>query len=138
MHVIARLAALVPRPRVNLTRYHGLFAPRARHRQQVVPRPLAPTRPQRQDREPGTAPASAPRTAMTWMQRLRRIFAIDLSECPLCGAPMRVIAEITDPKVIAKILEHIAAREPGEGTARAPPLANVARRGIQRFSGSAQ
>ncbi len=25
---IARLAALVPTPRVNLTRYHGVFAPR--------------------------------------------------------------------------------------------------------------
>jgi len=24
---IARLAALVPRPRINLTRYHGVFAP---------------------------------------------------------------------------------------------------------------
>jgi hypothetical protein len=24
---MARLAALVPRPRVNLTRYHGVFAP---------------------------------------------------------------------------------------------------------------
>ncbi len=29
---IARLAALVPRPRVNLTRYHGVFAPNNRFR----------------------------------------------------------------------------------------------------------
>ena len=26
---IARLAALVPKPRVNLARFHGVFAPRA-------------------------------------------------------------------------------------------------------------
>ncbi len=26
---IARLAALVPKPRVNLTRFHGVFAPTA-------------------------------------------------------------------------------------------------------------
>jgi hypothetical protein len=26
---IVRLAALVPKPRVNLTRYHGVFAPNA-------------------------------------------------------------------------------------------------------------
>ena len=38
---------------------------------------------------------------------------------------MRVIAEITDPKVIAQILGHIAAREAGEGTARDPPLASA-------------
>jgi hypothetical protein len=54
------------------------------------------------------------------------VFAIDLSECPLCGAQLRVIAEITDPSVIARILEHIAAHEAGAGTARTPPLASAA------------
>ena len=34
---IARLAALVPTPRVNLTRYHGVFAPNSRLREQVTP-----------------------------------------------------------------------------------------------------
>jgi len=35
-------AALVPRPRVNLTRFHGVFAPNSRHRAQVTPaRPMA-------------------------------------------------------------------------------------------------
>ncbi len=29
---IARLAAVVPKPRVNLTRYHGVFAPNNRLR----------------------------------------------------------------------------------------------------------
>ena len=28
---VARLAALVPKPRVNLTRFHGVFAPTSRH-----------------------------------------------------------------------------------------------------------
>jgi hypothetical protein len=35
---MARLAALVPRPRLNLTRFHGLFAPHFRHRGRIVPR----------------------------------------------------------------------------------------------------
>ena len=34
---IARLAALVPKPRVNLTRFHGVFAPNSRHRALVTP-----------------------------------------------------------------------------------------------------
>ncbi len=34
---IARLAALVPRPRVNLTRYHGVFAPNSKLRALVTP-----------------------------------------------------------------------------------------------------
>ncbi len=33
---IARLAALVPKPRGNLTRFHGLFAPNSRYRGRVT------------------------------------------------------------------------------------------------------
>jgi hypothetical protein len=33
---MARLAALVPRPRANLTRFHGVFAPNSRHRGRVT------------------------------------------------------------------------------------------------------
>jgi len=32
---IAKLVALVPKPRVNLTRYHGVFAPNSKYRIQV-------------------------------------------------------------------------------------------------------
>ena len=35
---IARLAALAPRPRLNLTRFHGMFAPNCKHRERIVPR----------------------------------------------------------------------------------------------------
>jgi hypothetical protein len=34
---IARLVALVPKPRVNLTRFHGVFAPNSKHRALVTP-----------------------------------------------------------------------------------------------------
>ena len=34
---IARLVALVPKPRVNLTRYHGVLAPNSKHRVLVTP-----------------------------------------------------------------------------------------------------
>ncbi|MDW3816074.1 transposase [Klebsiella pneumoniae] len=34
---IAKLAALVPKPRVNLARFHGVFAPNSKHRVQVTP-----------------------------------------------------------------------------------------------------
>ena len=34
---IVRLAALVPKPRVNLTRFHGVFAPNSAHRAPVTP-----------------------------------------------------------------------------------------------------
>ena len=42
LELIEKLAALVPPPRLNLLRYHGLLAPNARHRNQVVPAPPSP------------------------------------------------------------------------------------------------
>jgi hypothetical protein len=61
------------------------------------------------------------------MQRLKRVFAIDIETCANCGGKLRVIACIEDPDVIAKILEHIRAREQAEPSQpRAPPLHDTA------------
>jgi hypothetical protein len=54
------------------------------------------------------------------MQRLKRVFAIDIETCPDCGGTLRVIACIEDPPLIAKILGHVRARrqkpsKPGRG-----------------------
>jgi len=63
---------------------------------------------------------------MTWAQRLKRVFGIDIETCRECGGAVKVIACIEDPTVIEKILTHLEkelAREPAallpEG--RAPP-----------------
>ena len=59
---------------------------------------------------------------MTWMQRLKRVFAIDIETCPKCGGTLRVIACIENPDVIAAILEHVGAREAAAtANPRAPP-----------------
>jgi hypothetical protein len=34
---ISRLVALVPKPRVHLTRFHGVFAPHSKYRARVTP-----------------------------------------------------------------------------------------------------
>ncbi len=36
---IARLATLVPKPRVNVTRFHGVFAPNSRYRGRMTSEP---------------------------------------------------------------------------------------------------
>ena len=65
---IARLAALVPKPRVNLTRYHGVLAPNHRWRRLVTPakrgKGLSSS-----NEEVGT-PAKC-HAAMTWAQARR-------------------------------------------------------------------
>jgi len=121
---LARLAALVPRPRSHLIRFHGVLAPNARHRRLVVPVP-PPTPPGTQDE----LSAARQRAPMTWMQRLRRVFDIDISQCPRCGAALRVLAVITEPRVIAAILEHIDTR-----AARAPVLRKYSVTSQQAFN----
>ena len=60
---------------------------------------------------------------MSWAQRLKRVFAIDISTCPACGGTVRVIACVEEPALIAKILGHVRAREELGGLeARAPPV----------------
>ena len=39
---------------------------------------------------------------------LRRIYEVDPLACPRCAAPMRIVAVITDPAVIIRILVHRA------------------------------
>ena len=129
---LARLAALVPRPRAHLTRYHGVFAPNCGLRKQVVPSPAGKGVRKRHPRkwprcksgEP-SAPASAPplnddglpMAPMTWAERLRRVFQIDITTCPECGGRLRWIADVTEPTVIRKILSHIQSRGPPAGRA---------------------
>jgi len=71
---MARLAALVPRPRVNLTRYHGVFAPNSPHRAWVTKagRGRGANRKVSEEGEEDTP--AARRSAMSWAQRLKRVF----------------------------------------------------------------
>lgn len=48
---------------------------------------------------------------MTWMQRLKRVFNIDIETCERCGGKVKVIASIEDPAVIAHILKHLKQKE---------------------------
>ena len=120
---IARLAALVPPPRVHLTRFHGVFAAHAALRAAITPggrglgaqkRAAAPERPASKD------------VRMNWGRRLKRVFGIEIEQCVRCGGRLKVLASIEEPELIERILAH--RRERGEGAAptaglgaRAPP-----------------
>ena len=92
---IARLAALVPKPRAHLTRYHGVFAPASPDRARVVPGTRAAAAGQAV--ESGEPSAAARQRSLTWAQRLKRVFAIDIETCRRCGGQLKVIASIEDP-----------------------------------------
>ncbi len=116
------LAALVPRPRAHLTRYHGVFAPASRDRARIVPKTRAAAAGKAME---SNEPSAVDRQrAMSWAQRLKRVFAIDIETCRQCGGHLRVIASIEQPAVIERILEHLRhTAEPVDPAhpSRAPP-----------------
>jgi len=48
---------------------------------------------------------------MTWAQRLKRVFNIDIEVCSRCGGSVRVIACIEDEDIIDRILAHLREKE---------------------------
>jgi hypothetical protein len=72
---VARLASLIPKPRVNLTRYHGILAPNHRWRGLVTPARRGKGVQKNANADVRT-PAEC-HAAMTWAQRLKRVFNID-------------------------------------------------------------
>ena len=121
--LLEKLAALVPPPRLNLVRYHGVLAPNAADRAQIVPGPeeevealAAPT----SDGEP--TPAQR-RHRLAWAVLLARVFQFDVTECPACGGRMQIVAAVTDARSIGRYLEGVGlpSRAPPIAPARPPP-----------------
>jgi hypothetical protein len=88
-------------PRVNLTRFHGVFAPNSNHRAQVTPAKRGKGNKPKTDATDNRTPAEA-HAAMRWAQRLKRVFHIDIETCSHCGGAVKVIACIEDPVVIER------------------------------------
>ena len=55
---------------------------------------------------------------MTWAQRLKRVFSIDIEKCEKCGGPVRIIASIEDPDVIPAASDRSDPEGPGPGSAK--------------------
>jgi hypothetical protein len=135
---LEKLAAMIPKPRINLLVYHGIFAPHARGRKDAVRRAhegamraaALPAAGEAASNPANTRPTAAPAAEpvggdparprppppragyvrpkyFAWAALLERTFAIDVLACPECGGRLRLIATITDPGVIQKILDHL-------------------------------
>jgi len=117
-------------PAVNMIRYHGVFANRSRHRAQLPAPPpsrwAGPAAPcvgpattegaANQDQERAELPPQvppqppsrpAPRRRTPWATLLCRVFDVDALSCPRCLTPMVVLAFLTDPRVLERILGHL-------------------------------
>lgn len=115
--LMTRLAMLVPRPRSNLVRYHGVFAPASKLRKAVVAEAASVTVSGR-PRTGGTRSRN-----YTWAELMRRVWEVDVLECPKCGGPMKIVAAVTSPDGIRGILRSLGkpTRAPEHARARPPP-----------------
>ena len=67
----------------HLIRFHGVLAPNAKLRREIVPSPP----------EQATAPACDHAPArLSWTRLLKRVFDIDIEHCPNCGGALKIIA----------------------------------------------
>jgi hypothetical protein len=118
---ISKLAALVPSPRVNLTRFHGVFAPNSRYRADIIIQ-----KKDRKSAEKDIKTEGGKCRAMTWAARLKRAFNIDIKTCEACGGAVKVVACIDDHVVINKILNHLNSQQDKRVCmpvgVRAPPI----------------
>ena len=142
LEFMQRLAALVPRPRLHLIRFgvritslrgvsgpplreHGVLAPNAKLRAQVVPQ--EPETPEQATQPPECEAICAHHrpVRLSWAKLLKRVFEIDMEHCPNCGGELKIIAAILEHPVIEKILTHLGLQ------ARAPPRAPARGQALQ-------
>jgi hypothetical protein len=147
MELLKRLASLIPPPRSHLVRYFGVLAPNATLREQVIqsagPSPALLERlkhaavcmgihdqaaeddsPEPPDEPKSPQPREKPRRASyLWAMLIARIYEALPLLCPRCGSQMKIIAFITDPASLSRILSHLGepTKPPTLQPARAPP-----------------
>jgi hypothetical protein len=118
IELMERLAAQIPKPRINLVLYAGVLAPNAKLRPEVVgyarPKPLP---------EPPATETQTRAERQSWAQLMLATFGLDVLACRRCGGRLKYISTILDPRIARRILEHLRmhARAPPEQPASDPP-----------------
>ena len=112
LELVEKLSALVPPPRFNLVRYHGVFAPSAGWRAMIIPEPERATAGlSHPGCSTGVKPAGLnqvvesksksklrPRN-YSWAQLMARVFDLDVLKCSRCGGRMRILCAINPPQI---------------------------------------
>jgi hypothetical protein len=114
LQLVEKLAALVPPPMFNLVRYNGILAPAAPWRPFIVPldpeasnsyQPGCSVGKQLDHPESSQKPRRCHPRNYRWAELMKRVFSLDVLECPRCSGHVRIIAAIQAPEAIRKILD---------------------------------
>jgi len=117
------LAALVPPPRAHLVTYHGVLAPASALRPAIVPPGRERTTATRRGRGACRGAPAHRCGRHPWAELMQRVFALDVLRCPSCGGRRRILAAITEGRVIRAILAalDLPTEAPVVPVARGPP-----------------
>ncbi|WP_437776236.1 transposase [Sorangium sp. So ce1097] len=130
MEFMARLAALIPPPKIPLVRYHGVFAPLPAAPAPASPAPASPCAPPALSARSLAHAEPTVRVEPTlisvlhwgrllegelfatsryveWAVLMKRSFGFDALRCPRCERRTRVLSTITDSAVVRRILDHL-------------------------------
>ena len=124
LELIARWVDHVPERYEVRVRYAGAYATRRRAWwrrrgvERVATAPVVTSPPE----AAGDWPALKARRRR-WAELLRRVFKVEVEVCPRCGGAVRILAFVTEPVVVRRILGHLERRGV---EARAGPWAAVA------------
>jgi hypothetical protein len=141
LELLEKLAALVPAPRAHLTRYSGVLAPAAKWRVLIVPASAGASAPTispaiatpgcmtqltasasvETESEASTAATTPHGRNYGWAELMKRVWELDVLECPRCRGRMRIVAAIHSLEASRKILDWLGL------PSRAPPVAPPAR-----------
>jgi hypothetical protein len=115
LELLARLAAILPAPRLALRRQLGVFSPGSPDRRKIMPAPPPP-------QGCHTSAKSAP-TRLPWAELLRRVWHLDALRCDRCGGRLRPVALVQD---LAEAERYLRQRGeftplPGPARSRGPP-----------------
>jgi Putative transposase/Transposase zinc-binding domain len=106
---LARVLTQIPEPRKHGPHYFGAYSSRARALRKKQGLELEKASPRQNPSETGDPiPDSKQRAALRkrWANLIRRVFKTDPLLCP-CGGKFRILAFITEPNTIRKIIEHL-------------------------------
>jgi hypothetical protein len=113
---IAQMTRFIRPWGVHYVHYYGLYSSRCRARWQRWPHIARVAPATWKDAHAGQLPADPETTPMqtvpqrvcrsAWARLIAKVYEVDPLICPRCGSDMKLIAVITDPPEVRKILRH--------------------------------
>ena len=114
LDLISRLAALTPKPQINLTLYHAVLTPNHREREMVTPIKRGKgvvSVPSKQVRSP-----TERHDDVNWAQSLKGVFNTDIEVCIRCGGPIKAIFSIENQESQTKFCDHLRDKDTTSST----------------------